>query len=191
MRRPFHIDTTSYDENLARADREERGDAGGPAGGACATARLKVGLTRFIRKKNRRSFDSSSGLRSERCATPSHIATCRITTTVPGTAIPACGVAPSVVCASYSAARRRVLRPTAPRPANPAPRLSSKLPRDPARVPRGRRVALSAVLRERWTTAEHSRGYRNGAKTPSVPNGARPPRPPTGVRGVLRISGLP
>ncbi|GBP14698.1 Nucleic-acid-binding protein from transposon X-element [Eumeta japonica] len=34
---------------------------------------------------------------------------------------PACGVAPSVVCESCSAARRRVLRPTAPRSASPAP----------------------------------------------------------------------
>ncbi|GBP97661.1 hypothetical protein EVAR_67994_1 [Eumeta japonica] len=86
---------------------------------------------------------------------------------------PACGVAPSVACASCSAARRRVLRPTAPRPASPAaPPYLPKLPHDPAREPCGRRVAPSAVLRERSTSAEHSCGYRNGQiKTSSVPNG--------------------
>ncbi|GBP46496.1 Nucleic-acid-binding protein from transposon X-element [Eumeta japonica] len=53
-------------------------------------------------------------------AEPHSIATSHITTTVPGAAIPACGVAPSVGCASCPAARRRVLRPTAPRSASPA-----------------------------------------------------------------------
>ncbi|GBP33994.1 hypothetical protein EVAR_24908_1 [Eumeta japonica] len=48
----------------------------------------------------------------------------------------------------------------------------SVLPHDPAREPCGRRVAPSAVLRERSTSAEHSCGYRNGqVETSSVPNG--------------------
>ncbi|GBP97660.1 Nucleic-acid-binding protein from transposon X-element [Eumeta japonica] len=50
--------------------------------------------------------------------------------------------------------------------ASPAPFFycnSFHLPHDPAHAPRGRRVASPAVLRERSATAEHSRGYRNGA----------------------------
>ncbi|GBP79877.1 hypothetical protein EVAR_103459_1 [Eumeta japonica] len=75
------------------------------------------------------------------------------------TAIPACGSrrvlrARRVPRASSRFAAYR----TAPAP----PRPSISFYHDPARAPRGRRVAPSAVLRERSTSAEHSCGHRNG-----------------------------
>ncbi|GBP51855.1 hypothetical protein EVAR_88560_1 [Eumeta japonica] len=66
-----------------------------------------------------------------------------------------------------------------PRPPRPSSIVTHfDLPHDPVRVPRGRRVASPAVLRERSATAELSHGYRNEAKTTRLFDGARPLQPP-------------
>ncbi|GBP47837.1 hypothetical protein EVAR_43528_1 [Eumeta japonica] len=142
--------------------------------GSSAT-RTRVSGRLFIVYSASSRSDSTSGLERSRYSARavSSPPPCRgnltVSTTARGgirklccTAIPACGRA-SVACASCPRASSRFAA-TAPRPASP-------FYTRPARA--ARRVAPSAVLRERSTSAEHSCGHR-GCKLQAFL--ARPPR---------------